>query len=426
MLHLWARVPGDNVRLAAAELRTHVGPQSVNVQASSGRVCFTVPFTACDTPESASQLARNVSKLRTVEHVYATLVEGSLQRQKLRKAVLTEGSDVQHHSDPADTEAATALASIRAAAAGVPSQRVAAALRLRRAMASLREDGTPPPEPDTAVRVHVVGKRGGKHGFSSDDAKRAAAEGLRSSGTVSLGCRQSDATAFVHVHFGAWWLGLQMNHATLLDHSFLKKTRAQLLRELQGQGEEEAGLESVERGECDSGSEEAWVGAFCSRAAAVASSQAARQRQSLSESIQPPKSGDEVAAPLGHMPYAQQLDAKAAELKQLLLRAARRLRKQYATDFPDWLEPRIDAPLYCEWGGVEPSPQSEGGWLNYVELVVGCDRASRPVLGFRAPSTEKARAAEVSQGAVLSVVGCRALPEAALQAVQRFRAAVEE
>eukprot|EP01062_Namystynia_karyoxenos_P053394 TRINITY_DN43226_c0_g1_i1.p1 TRINITY_DN43226_c0_g1~~TRINITY_DN43226_c0_g1_i1.p1 ORF type:complete len:1015 (+),score=172.96 TRINITY_DN43226_c0_g1_i1:73-3117(+) len=445
-LRLFARVPGGGRRLAAAEVAAVVRPQAPPQEhTNGGRVTFQIPFSECADEAGAAAAAARICRLRTVEHVYCTLAEGSLQRGKVRKAAQQAAGAAGAHADPTALGGDAALEAMRAAAAAIPRQRFAAALRLRRAAARERADGAPPPEDDAAVRVHVVAKRGGKHTFSSDDAKRAVAQGMGRAG-IALGCKEHDATAFLHVHQGAWWVGLQLNHSTLLDAVFLSKSRAQLVRELEKQaaGGEGGGSDSADgatageaaegagcadpedAGECE------WLAALCERAGAAARDQRGRQHAAAAAPAAQVQYADDVVAPLRSVPYADRLRQKEEELRHLLVRVARRLRRLYKPEhgaLPSWLEAREGAGLYCDFAPIAPHPAPDAAWLSSAVVTVAPreDGASGAVVGPRAPSSTCARrgARQEQGGAVFPAADCAALPEGARAAAAALSSAID-
>lgn len=93
----------------------------------------------------------------------------------------------------------------------------------------------------------------------------------------------------------------------------------------------------------------------------------------------------QATAPLAHLPYAEQLRQKEADLLAVLRSygdQAQRLNR----DLPLRAAAAANDGLPCRWLGFKPSPQVEGGYRNKSEFTVGRNAAGEKVVGFRLSS----------------------------------------
>ena len=297
-LELWASVATGLEDDAVKEVEATMEP-SRGVRSIPGQVLFAV---------AASREARDVAgalrTLKTVDVVYC----------KLGSCGLTDA--------PKEGDGDRGLRSIRAAAAAC-GPKFARAVPLWRAMDDEKRADSP------AAVFRARGKRGGRHAFSSDDAKRAFAEGLKVAAPALSGSTKAfDLDVLAQVHDNRCWLGLRLNDAPLSDD---------------GEGRRSRGLGA--------------------RHAAAREQRPKRPPLALTALL---KSGDPAdvrtaVAPLWRAPYAEQLSAKREALKRAL--------DDLGVAAPP-LEP-FDA-FFADAGASQPR--------NKLEFHVGADG----VVGFRA------------------------------------------
>ena len=168
-----------------------------------GQVLFS-PAASLETED----LARSLLKLSTLDYVHILLASCPVVAKEPRQA-----------SNSEDTSSNSALSNIRAAAAGVGRSEFERAIALWRVVAQLEgRDASAVATPTDQLVFRSIGKRGGRgHDFTSDEAKRAAKEGL----TAATGLGGSSSKELAHldvlaqVHCNRFWLGLRLNRTPL-------------------------------------------------------------------------------------------------------------------------------------------------------------------------------------------------------------------
>lgn len=164
---LWATVATGLEEDALAELLDVVRP-SQKPLVLSGQILFTV-----ESARPEDEVAAALKKLAIADYVYARIADC-------------------HLTDAPRGDGDRGLESIRAAAAAAKDAWMRA-MPLWQAMNASR--------PAAPYVVRAVGKRGGRHSFSSDDAKRAALAGLKSADPALTGSTSSyDAVVLAQVH----------------------------------------------------------------------------------------------------------------------------------------------------------------------------------------------------------------------------------
>ena len=164
-------------------------------------------------------LTREVKTLQG--HVIFT-VDGAASTEVIAAQLLTCGTldhvNVQLASCALNEFEGGALAAIRAAASAVTPAQLEAALELWRAVCRVAADGREAAAalPTAALVFRAIGKRGGRgHTFSSDDAKRAAKQGLTAASGLNGSTSDYHFDIVAQVHCNRFWLGLRLTGAPL-------------------------------------------------------------------------------------------------------------------------------------------------------------------------------------------------------------------
>ena len=142
-----------------------------------------------------AELARQLLTLTTVDYIHVMLASSPVS-----------GGDA----------VGSGLDAIHAACAGVPRALFDHSVALWRAVSHSNGLHELAATPGDMLVFRAIGKRGGRgHGFSSDEAKRAAKAGLSSAFGLngSTACYHFDVLA--QVHCNRFWLGLRLNRAPL-------------------------------------------------------------------------------------------------------------------------------------------------------------------------------------------------------------------
>ena len=245
-VEFWASVATGLELDAQVEVERLVAPSRA-VRTVPGQVLFAV---AAARPYE--EVAAALKALRTVDYVFAKVASCGLT-----DAAAGPGGD-------------RGLRSIDEAAA-------ASGARLARGVALWRafEDGR-----DAPTSFRCRGKRGGRHAFGSDDAKRAAFSGLKRARPDWEGSTAAfDLDVLVQVHDNRCWIGLKLNDAPLCDD---------------GRGSRAAGLKL--------------------RHTRARDARPARPASRLSTLVD----GDDAVAPLRGVAYEVQLDAKREALDDVV------------------------------------------------------------------------------------------------------------
>ena len=180
-----------------ADLAAHLGSLLVRTPKSlQGQILFTVDGAAA--PE---RVACNLLRLTQVDYVHVMLASCAVD---------------------GGAEAGGGLAAISRAAAAVRVDHFERAVDMWRAMVRLSPQLAEDPIVSAAAMLPTAelvfrarGKRGGKHDFSSDDAKRAAKRGLTSATGLSGSTQSHQLEVIAQVHCNRFWLGLRLNRAPL-------------------------------------------------------------------------------------------------------------------------------------------------------------------------------------------------------------------
>ena len=168
-MKLWASTTIGLEPVAAAEVARKIDVVPGSVAVHQGHISFELPAGA-----DGAAIAEQLCSLRTCEYLYAFLLSTKLPLECSTVAALEESGGAG---------SAVGLEAIRQASATIAVCDVHAATQLCARMATQLTGSTALRDkiatPEMAhLRFRAFGRRGGKHGFSSDDAKRMAAAGL--------------------------------------------------------------------------------------------------------------------------------------------------------------------------------------------------------------------------------------------------------
>ena len=199
VLQCWASCTTSLEDEAALEVTAVLKP-SRPVKALQGQVLFTLPAAV-----SAEAVAAGLLKLRAVDYVHVLLVSTKLS------AACADGADGSNRG----------LNVIRSACSAINPEAISRAIRLWRALGAAAGDARVEAAAGLSQRDLVFrarGKRGGRgHGFSSDEAKRAAAVGFGAASGMGGSTREFHVDVLAQVHDNNFWLGLRLNSSPLSD-----------------------------------------------------------------------------------------------------------------------------------------------------------------------------------------------------------------
>ena len=326
-----------------------------------GQVLFTIAATV-----PPDVLAPRLLELRTLDYLHVMLASCAL-------------------NDDGDS---TTLGLIRRAAGSVPPAKFEGALEMWRAVVRAEvADASIASLPRHALVFRALGKRGGKgHSFSSDEAKRAAKQGL----TEATGCAGSTADfhfdLLAQVHRNRFWLGLRLNRQPLAPQPTAGTEGTSERRPVAGD------VPTHERSHAERPTVLAPLATERSTAPASAPSALGTKRTAGEGDESPvllsgwlaarmatlglsrPRDARDAVTPLWEMPLAEQHEAKRTEMAELV-------RAKLATHGREAVECE---PLRHAAGGLDPASADPLVPMRDVcDLHIGRDRAGQPCCGFR-------------------------------------------
>jgi hypothetical protein len=190
-VYLRCSVSTGNEKKAVAEINAKL--ESVldrSVKKHQGNIEFC--FEASETERVLALLA----SLTLIEYIFVSLVTFSLS-----------------------TRSESSLVEIRDKVTSVGHQRLSTAINMWQVFSGCGK--APPTAGEEMLTFRTIGKRGGKHDFTSDDIKRAVANGLMQHATISLhgtaSKKEYDFQVCGHVHHSQVWIGFGINPKPLSD-----------------------------------------------------------------------------------------------------------------------------------------------------------------------------------------------------------------
>ena len=328
-------------------------------------------------------LALSLRKLTTLDYVHVLLASCAISPSEVR-APETQPTRAEHDGDD------SALCAIHDAAAAVSAVAFGRAIDLWRALGRL--EGRPEATLETATAqliFRALGKRGGRgHTFTSDDAKRAAKQGL----TAATGLAGSSSKELAHldvlaqVHCNRFWLGLRLNRIPLApqptagngtDRAAAGAQKEEGLPTKSPPSSQPAARAAPPARREDIGD----VERFCTVDPPLLSGWLVSRLRELG--IDRPRDARDAVAPLWEIPLAEQRTRKEAEMKALienkLMREATGASGSAAGD-----SKAAAAAAAAVFTPIRSGGSMESGPLrNTCDFHIGRDREGKICCGFR-------------------------------------------